>query len=48
MERDNHIRKIRKAKADLKTAGPVHRRDLIKYIRRMEKELLIYERYHRG
>ena len=48
MSRDEHIAKIRAAKAELKTAGPIHRKDLIRYIRRMEKELRIYDSYHRG
>ena len=37
--------KIRAAKKELKTAGPHHRRDLLKHIHRMEKELLIYDRF---
>lgn len=48
MSRDQHVEKIRAAKAELKTAGPIHRKDLQRYIRRLEKELLIYDRYHRG
>ena len=37
--------KIRAAKEELKTAGPHHRRDLMKHIHRMQKELLIYDRF---
>lgn len=48
MSRDEHIAKITKAKAELETAGPIHRKDLIRYIKRMEKELRIFDRYHRG
>lgn len=40
--------RLRKAKAELKTAGPIHRKDLQRYIRRLEKELRIYDSYHRG
>ena len=40
--------KIRKSKEELKTAGPHHRRDLLKHIHRMEKELLIYDRYQQA
>lgn len=40
--------KIRKAQEELKTAGPIHSRDLQKHIRRMKKQLGIYDRYHRG
>lgn len=40
--------KIREAKEQLKTASPHHRRDLLKHIHRMEKELLIYDRYQQA
>ena len=40
--------KIRRAEEELKTAGPIHSRDLQKHIRRMKKQLGIYDRYHRG
>lgn len=43
--REEHLQKIREAKEQLKTAGPYHRRDLLKYIHRMQKELKIYDRY---
>ena len=43
--RDQHKAAIRAAKDELKTAGPLHRRDLLKYIHRMQKELLIYDKY---
>lgn len=39
--------KIRAAKAELLTAGPIHARDLRKHIHRMEKELRIYIAYHK-
>lgn len=48
MSREEHIEKIRKAKAEMKTAGVIHRKDLSRYIRRMEKELREYDRLHRG
>ena len=35
-EKDILIQKIAAAKAELKTAGKIHRRDLQKHIRRME------------
>ena len=38
--------RIRRAKAEAKSAGPIHRRDLKKHIRRMEKELKDYNRFH--
>lgn len=40
--------KIRKAQEELKTAGPIHSRDLQKHIKRMRNQLRIYDRYHRG
>ena len=40
--------KIRKAQEELKTAGPIHSRDLQKHIRRMRNQLRIFDRYHRG
>lgn len=48
MMRDEHVERINAAKEQLKTAGPIHREDLQRYIRRMEKELRIYDSYHRG
>ena len=39
--------KIRKAQDELKTAGPIHSRDLQKHIRRMRNQLRIFDRYHR-
>ena len=47
-EREEHKAAIRAAKEELKTAGPHHRRDLLKHIHRMEKELLIYDRYQQA
>lgn len=43
--RKEHKTMIAAAKEELKTAGPRHRRDLLKHIHRMQKELLIYDRY---
>ena len=37
--RDEYLRKIAKAKAEWQTSGTIHRRDLYKYIRRLQKEL---------
>ena len=47
-QRDQHMAAIRAAKEELKTAGPPHRRDLLKYIHRMQKELLIYDKYQQA
>lgn len=48
MSREEHVEKIRTAKNELKTAGTIHRKDLQRYIRRLEKELRIYDSFHRG
>ena len=48
MSREEHVEKIRKAKAEMKTAGVIYRKDLSRYIRRLEKELREYDRLHRG
>ena len=39
--------KIRAAKAELLTAGPIHAKDLRRQIHRMEKELRTYIRYQK-
>ena len=46
--RDAYVAKLNAARQKLNTAGPIHRRDLIKHIRRMERELYDYDRYHAG
>lgn len=46
--RDQHKAAIRAAKEELKTAGPHHRRDLLKHIHRMQKELMIYDKYQQA
>ena len=44
-QREILVQKLAQAKADLKTAGPIHRRDLQKHIHRMERELRDYDRF---
>ena len=44
-KREEHMAAIRAAKEELKTAGYIHRRDLIRQIHRMENELREYDRY---
>lgn len=48
MTRAEHVTRLRQAKEELKVAGPIHRKDLQRYIKRLEKELRIYDHYHRG
>ena len=45
---DEIKRKIYNAEMEMRTAGPCHRRDLLKHIHRMQKELLIYDRYQQA
>lgn len=42
--RDVTFRKLAKAKADMQTAGPIHRRDLFRHIQRLERQLRRTER----
>jgi hypothetical protein len=48
MTKNEIVAKIKAEREELKTAGIIHRRDLQKHIHRMQKELLAYDRYHRG
>ena len=45
MTREELTEKIRKRKQEAKTAGQVHRRDLFRNIKRMERELRDYDRF---
>ena len=45
--REQFVRELEAAKAEMKTAGPIHRRDLRKHIREMERELQDYDRFQR-
>ena len=47
-KRQEHIQKIKKAKEELKSAGKIHKRDLIRYIHKLEKELATYDRLGGG
>ena len=44
---DDYKARIRAAKAELLTAGPIHAKDLRRQIHRMEKELRTYIRYQK-
>lgn len=46
--RDIHIAKIHAVKAKIKTAGTIHKKDLMRQLHRMEKELQIYDKYRKG
>ena len=45
-QREQHKAEIENVKKEIKTAGPCHKRDLIRQLHRMQKELKIYDRYH--
>ena len=45
--RKRHLDAIRAAEKELKSAGPIHHKDLQKHINRMKKDLKIYDFYHR-
>lgn len=46
--RTQFLIKLGAARQELKTAGPIHRKDLTRHIRRMERELRDYDRFHKG
>lgn len=46
--REEYVAKLNAARQELETAGTFHRRDLTKHIRRMERELRDYDRFHKG
>lgn len=45
-EREMHILKMRNAIKEVRTASGVHKKDLIRYVYRLKKELVEYDRYH--
>lgn len=45
MTRDQLVEKIRRTKREMKTAGPIHKRDLGKHLKRMQAQLKQYDAY---
>ena len=43
--REQMMEKIALAVAEMKTSGPIHRRDLRKHVKRMQTQLKQYDRY---
>ena len=43
--REDFVRQLEAAKAELRIAGPIHKRDLRKHIHDMECELRDYDRF---
>ena len=48
MTRNELAARINAEREQLRTAGKIHRRDLMKHICRMEKELKTYDFYRNG
>jgi hypothetical protein len=48
MSRDEQIARIAEKKQEMKTAGVIHKKDLRKYIHRLETELMRYDRYRQA
>lgn len=44
-KRDEHIEKLNKAKEELKRSTGWHKRDMYKYVKRLEGELRMYNYY---
>ena len=47
-QRDLFVAKLNEAKRELATAGCIHKKDLQRQIKRMERELSDYDRFHGG
>lgn len=47
-QRDLYVAKLNEARRELETAGAIHKRDLQRQIKRMERELYDYDRFHGG
>ena len=45
MNREQLMEKIMQTRQEIKTAGPVHRRDLRKHLKRMLAQVAQYDRY---
>ena len=45
MSRDELMQKIKATTEEIRTAGPIHKRDLHKHLKRMRAELAKYDRY---
>lgn len=45
MNREQMAQKIMQTKHEIRTAGPIHKRDLQKHLHRMQAELAQYDRF---
>jgi hypothetical protein len=48
MTREELITEINRTREEMRTAGPIHRRDLVKHLARIKAELRRYDRYGTG
>ena len=46
--RERHLQEIERTKEELKGAKDIHRKDLLRHLRQLEKDLKTYDSYHRG
>lgn len=48
MTRDELVKKIQQTQKELQTAGTIHRKDLGRHLRRLQRELRTYDHFKRG
>ena len=46
--REQHVERLKQAKEELSRCTGWRKRDMYKHVKRLEKELCIYDRYHRA
>ena len=45
-KRDEYVREMEAVRERLETAGPCHKRDLMRQLHQMEKDIKTYDLYH--
>lgn len=45
--RERHLQEIERTKAELLNAKDVHKKDLTRHLHQLQKELKIYDHYHK-
>ena len=45
-QKDAHIAKMHAVNAKIKAAGGLHKKDLQRQLKRLRKELVVYDRFH--
>ena len=46
--RERHIAKMEEVKQEIRNAGVIHRKDLQRHLRRLERELRDYDKYRKA